>query len=87
MFEKDDNRKQFISQRDIATAVSEYMESYRRRKVLEGEWTEQESHAKLRAELKEIEDTVPLDSQEQKMRREYEEYEHIMKQMQHPKER
>jgi hypothetical protein len=64
LFERDEERKQFISKRDIAAATLEGLESYRRRKVLDGEWTEAESHQKLKEECKQMEDQIPTSNED-----------------------
>lgn len=48
VFQKDQDRKQFIDHRDIVRLQDEEMESARIRKVINGEWTEEESHSKIR---------------------------------------
>jgi hypothetical protein len=50
-FEKDRDRRQFIDNRDVVRLQDELMEAVRRRKVMSGEWTEGESHARIKAEV------------------------------------
>lgn len=49
---EDKNRNLFIKQNDIRRLSEERFESMRRRKVMDGEWTEEESRHKIR-EIKE----------------------------------
>lgn len=46
-FIKNKDRQQFIESRDEIRILEELKESLRRRKVISGEWTEEESHSKL----------------------------------------
>lgn len=47
-FQKDNERKQFLESRDLARIMEELQEQTRRRKVLSGEWREEDSHELLK---------------------------------------
>ena len=51
-FIKDTERRQFIESRDLVRILDEQKESYRRRMVASGEWTEEESGERVGAILK-----------------------------------
>jgi len=47
----DCNNEEFLENRQRARLMNELAEQKRRRQVLSGEWTERESHAKIREQL------------------------------------
>jgi hypothetical protein len=49
-FMKDQERKQFIDNRDMIRILDEQQEAARRRMVMSGAWTEEESSQKMREE-------------------------------------
>ena len=57
--------------RDWIRNTEEVIESYRRRKVLNGEWSETESHQKLKEKLAEIDREYPTQDDQERYCRLY----------------
>lgn len=58
-FQKDNDRKQFLESRDLARIMEELQEQIRRRKVIDGEWNEEESHERLKDMIREAGKEAP----------------------------
>jgi len=56
---EDKNKNLFIKQNDIRRLTEEGYESLRRRKVLNGDWTEEESREKLKARVERCNKELP----------------------------
>lgn len=56
---KDAEHKQFLDNRDMLRLMEELHEATRRRMVLSGEWTEEESHSRIKSEVKEANKDAP----------------------------
>jgi hypothetical protein len=70
-FVKDSERKEFLHQRDVIRLIEEHQEAARRRQVMSGEWNEEESHARLKEEIRAAAKEAPSDFEHHKFMREY----------------
>ena len=57
--------------RDQIRSFEEVLESYRRRKVLNGEWSEKDSRKNLKAQLKAYKEEYPTPKDEQRALRQF----------------
>lgn len=83
-FLKDKDRKQFIEDRDVIRIFEEVKETHRRRKVMDGEWTEEESKEKLKEELSKILNDLPSEKEAYQIRRDYDHLLTLFSNLTHP---
>lgn len=81
---RDHNRNAYLDARDIIRLLEEQREGIRRKNVLDGTWTEQESTQKIKEMLEEYARKSPTQYQEKRMRREFDNMLELLSKIQNP---
>ena len=81
---KDQSKAEFVSNRDLIRLLDEHKEAARRRNVLEGKWTEEESVAKMEVAMREVASKVVDPETEAKKRQDMMEVFNFFKNIHNP---